>query len=99
MRHLLACSNPPSDFAAGLDLFGPLPAERPLLVESWTARAVRIGAETLLIRPYGIEVRDADYRPVENARPPSEASAAVLDQMQLLQPGALQSPVSAEPAG
>lgn len=99
MRHLLACSNPPSDFAAGLDLFGPLPAERPLLVESWTARAVRIGAETLLIRPYGVEVRDADYRPVENARPPSEASAAVLDQMQLLQPGALQSPVSAEPAG
>lgn len=99
MRHLLSCTNPPTDYAAGLDLFAPLPAERPLLVESWTARAVRVGEQALLIRPYGIDVRDADYRPVEDARAPAHASAAVLEQMQLLQPGALQPPANAEPAG
>jgi len=99
MRHLLSCSNPPSEFAAGLDLFGPLPAERPLLVESWTARAVRVGPQSLLIRPYGIEVRDADYRSVDSARPHADASAAVLGQMRMLQPGALQPPEITEPTG
>lgn len=100
LRHLLSCSNPPGDHAAGLDLFSALPATRPLLVESWTSRAVRMGAETLLLRPYGIEVRDAAYRPVEGARVAPSASAAVLEQMQLLQPESLQNPgMPVEPTG
>lgn len=86
MRHLLGCSAPASDYAAGLDLFAELPRQRPLLVESWTSRAVRIGANTLLLRPYGIEVRDAQYRPVPQASPiDSEVNAAIVSQMQLLQ--------------
>lgn len=90
LRHLLSCSNPPEEYSAGLDLFGTLPAERPLLIESWTARAVRVGSRVLLIRPYGIEVRDADYLPAEDAGALTHASAAVLDQMRLAQPGAMQ---------
>lgn len=100
MRHLLSCTNPPAEFSAGLDLFTDLPAERPLLVESWTTRAVRAGSQTLLIRPYGIDVLGNDYLPVENARPPDHTSAVILDQMQLLQPGAVQAAAArASPAG
>lgn len=92
LRHLLACSNPPSDHSAGLDLFGPLPPVRPLLVESWTQRAVRVGPRALLVRPYGVEVRDADYRPVADATSTAAVTAAIIDQMQLLQPTTTPSP-------
>ncbi|MFN4160998.1 MAG: sulfatase-like hydrolase/transferase [Stenotrophomonas sp.] len=92
MRHLLSCANPPADYAAGLDLFGPLPASRPLLVESWTGRAVRIGPHALLIRPYGIEVRDADYRQVQETGLATNATAAIIDQMQLLGPSPMPLP-------
>lgn len=86
LRHLLGCQAAPSEYSAGLDLFDALPAQRPLLVESWTSRAVRLGPATMLLRSYGIEVRDARYRPVRPA-PPLEAdvNAAIISQMQLLQ--------------
>lgn len=85
MRHLLGCPAPASDYAAGLDLFADLPRQRPLLIESWTSRAVRLGQDTLLLRPYGIEVRDAQYRPVPQASPVTpEVNAAIISQMQLL---------------
>ncbi|ROQ42564.1 hypothetical protein EDF77_2042 [Stenotrophomonas maltophilia] len=99
MRHLLSCTNPPADFAAGVDLFGPLPAQRPLLVESWTSRAVRLGDETLLVRPYGMEVRDKDYQPIKDSHAPATATAVILQQMQLLNAGALHSPTAADPTG
>ena len=99
MRHLLSCTNPPADFAAGVDLFGALPAQRPLLVESWTSRAVRLGDETLLVRPYGMEVRDKDYQPIKDSRAPGIATAVILQQMQLLNAGALHSPTAADPTG
>ncbi len=86
MRHLLGCPAPFSDYSAGLDLFGPLPAQRPLLVESWTSRSVRLGSMAILLRPYGIEVRDGQYRPVHDASPlRGEVNAAIIGQMQLLQ--------------
>ncbi len=85
LTHLLGCANPLPDYTAGLDLFSPLPAARPLLVESWTSRAVRLGPQTLLLRPFGVEVRDARYRRVEDvdALDP-EVNAAILRQVQLL---------------
>jgi len=92
LRHLLACSNPPSDHSAGLDLFGPLPPMRPLLVESWTQRAVRVGPRALIVRPYGIEVRDAGYRQIPDTTSTAAITAAVIDQMQLLQPISRPSP-------
>jgi len=99
LRHLLSCSNPPADYATGLDLFSPLPAERSLLVESWTSRAVRVGPRTLLVRPYGIEVRDAAYRPVDDPKAPAQAGAAILEQLQLFQPRALDAAAGTEPIG
>jgi len=85
LRHLSGCSNPVDDYAAGLDLFSPLPQIRPLLVESWTARALRVGERTVLLRPYGVEVRDAAYRRVDQDSTLDPAiNAAIINQMQLL---------------
>ena len=84
LTHLLGCTTPLRDYAAGRDLFGPLPPTRPLLIESWTSRAVRVGDRTLLLRPYGVEVRDSAYRRVERDGALDPAiNAAIIDQMQL----------------
>lgn len=86
MRHLLQCMNPVSDYAAGLDLFARLPGQRPLLVESWTSRAVRLGPDTLLLRPYGIEIRDGQYRTVAGGTVLDDGQqAAIIEQIQPFQ--------------
>ncbi|WP_161802491.1 sulfatase-like hydrolase/transferase [Stenotrophomonas maltophilia] len=84
LRHLLGCDNDVGDHSAGLDLYSRLPPQRPLLVESWTSRAVRVGTSTLLLKPYGIEARDTDYRRVD-ASPvlDPQVHAGIISQMQL----------------
>lgn len=86
LRHLLSCTTPIEHYSVGSDLFGPLPPDRPVLVESWTSRAVRFGDATWLLRPYGIEARDARYQPIPGATPDAEVSAALVAQMQVPQP-------------
>ncbi|WP_313422288.1 sulfatase-like hydrolase/transferase [Stenotrophomonas rhizophila] len=85
LRHLLSCTTPIEHYSVGSDLFGTLPPHRPLLVESWTTRAVRFGDDTWLLRPYGLEARDARYQIVPGATPSAEVSAALVEQMQLPQ--------------
>jgi len=84
LRHLLGCRNDVSDYSTGLDLFSDLPMRRPLVVESWTSRAVRLGSSTLLLRPYGIEARDAHYQRTDG-KPALEPAvrAGIIGQMQL----------------
>lgn len=85
LTHLSGCTNPLHDYTAGLDLFSALPQSRPLLIESWTSRAVRVGELTLLLKPYGVEVRNSAYQRVEGDSMLDPAiNAAIINQMQLL---------------
>lgn len=86
LKHLLGCTNPLQDYSTGLDLFGTLPATRPLLVKSWTSQAVKLGGQTLLLRPYGVESRDADYKVIDGptALDPM-VSSAIIKQIQAVQ--------------
>lgn len=87
LRNLAGCTTSVEAYSAGLDLFGPLPAARPLLVESWTSRAIRYGGQTVLMHPYGIEVRDRQYRPIADDHVAQAVGQQVFEQMQLIRPG------------
>lgn len=74
MRHALHCGNDTADYATGLDLFGPIPATRPLVVESWSQRAIRDGERIYLFDNFGpADVVDRQYRPVAGAEVPPQA--------------------------
>lgn len=74
MRHALGCSNDSTDYATGRDLFGPLPASRPLVVESWSQRGIRDGDRIYLFDNFGsATVVDRRYRPMPDAQVSAEA--------------------------
>ncbi|MDI9240301.1 sulfatase-like hydrolase/transferase [Lysobacter sp. LF1] len=73
MRHALNCSNDTADYATGVDLFGLIPNQRPLVVESWSQRAIREGERIYLFDNFGpSDVVDRQYRPIVGADVPSQ---------------------------
>lgn len=73
MRHALNCSNDAADYATGVDLFGLIPNQRPLVVESWSQRAIRQGERIYLFDNFGpSDVVDRQYRPIAGAEVPSQ---------------------------
>ncbi|MBU8974856.1 sulfatase-like hydrolase/transferase [Lysobacter sp. MMG2] len=74
MRHALGCSSDSADYSTGLDLFGEIPAKRPLLVESWSQRGIRDGALIYLFDNFGsASVVDRHYEPIEDAQVSADA--------------------------
>lgn len=74
MRHALGCQTDSTEYATGLDLFGPLPASRPLVVESWSQRGIRDGERIYLFDNFGsATVVDRMYRPLPEAEVSPEA--------------------------
>lgn len=74
MRHALGCRNDTADYATGLDLFGPIPATRPLLVESWSQRGIRDGERIYLFDKFGgADVVDRRYEPMPEEKASPEA--------------------------
>lgn len=69
MQRALGCRNDPNDYSTGRDLFGPVQAARPLLVESWSQRGIRQGDRIYLFDNYGAAtVVDRNYRPLPDAK-------------------------------
>lgn len=75
LRHGLGCENPLADFSTGQDLLSPAPAgPRALLVESWSQRGIRRGADTYVFDRFGNSTAlGPDYLPLPVQAPDPHA--------------------------
>jgi len=75
LRHALGCENPLTDFSTGSDLLSPPPpGPRALMVESWSQRGIRVGAQTHVYDQFGnVTSLGPDYLPL--ARQVQDAAA------------------------
>ncbi len=82
LRHALECGNPVGDYSTGRDLFDALPDTRPLLVESWSQRAVRNGERIYLFDKFGATtVVDRNYRELDQETADPGAVSASWDML------------------
>ncbi|MNW05307.1 hypothetical protein D3C71_2015400 [compost metagenome] len=80
LRHGLGCENALADFSTGRDLFDPAPADRPLLVESWSQRGIRHGQHTYVFDKFGnATTLDRNYLPLLHQHPDPGAVRAAWD--------------------
>ncbi len=80
LRHGLGCENALADFSTGRDLFDPAPADRPLLVESWSQRGIRHGQHTYVFDKFGnATTLDRNYLPLLHQPPDPGAVRAAWD--------------------
>lgn len=65
MRRNLGCGNPVDDYSTGQDLFAETYRPRPLLVESWSRRAIVSFDRIYTFESFGgTQVRDLEFAPV-----------------------------------
>ncbi|GAA5075761.1 DUF3413 domain-containing protein [Lysobacter panacisoli] len=82
MRHALNCRNDTADYSTGVDLFGNIPATRPLLVESWSQRGIRDGERIYLFDNFGsATVVDRQYRALHDAEVSPHAVSSSWEQL------------------
>lgn len=82
LRHALGCGNDMADYGTGLDLLAPLPADRALLVESWSRRGIRHGDRIYLFDKFGgATVVDRDYLPYAEETPAPAALSSSWEQL------------------
>jgi hypothetical protein len=62
MRRVLGCENPVDDYSTGQDLYAPAYRSKPLLIESWSTRALITDDRIFVYGSYGdSRVFDLDY--------------------------------------
>ena len=77
---VFGCTNPPSDYASGQDLFGGLPWEW-LIAASHRNFALVEPDRVTIVSPAGYEIRDGSYRLVPDATLPRDRLRTALQEM------------------
>ena len=77
---VFGCTNPPSDYASGQDLFGGLPWKW-LIAASHRNFALVEPDRVTIVSPVGYEIRDGSYRLVPDATLPRDRLRTALQEM------------------
>ena len=77
---VFGCANPPSDYASGESLFSDHQWSWLIGASHHDFAVVEPGRVTI-IRPNGYEIRDRDYRLVQNPQLPAASLRAALEEM------------------
>jgi uncharacterized protein len=98
MSRLLGCTNPVTDYSTGRDLFGPAQADRVLLFENWSNRAIRKGSVIYELDSYGsISVHDRHYRELPDTTIDSSAMAQAWEKLTRFRAGAKEASAARSP--
>lgn len=64
LKNVLNCQNPSEDFSVGHDLYSNYPLEKPILIESWSKRAI-LGKKSITVfyNTGGSDIFDLNYQP------------------------------------
>jgi hypothetical protein len=81
MQNILGCSNAISDYSTGENLFSPV-ADRALLIESWSDRAILFGDRIYQYTSYGAaDIYDRQYNIQYGEKPNGTVVSSVLKKM------------------
>ena len=80
---VFGCTNPPSDYASGQDLFDGRPWEW-LIAASHRSFALVEPDEVTIVSPTSYEIRDGNYRRVRNAALPRDRLRAAQQEMRVM---------------
>ena len=80
LTELFGCANPPSDYASGQSLFSDTQWDW-LIAANYSDFALIEPERVTIVRPNGYEIRDREYRLVQNPQLPNAGLRAALAEM------------------